>query len=238
MGLDYHSAKWIVGLGGWSGSRVMTIGRQNWWLSKRESRKLGINNPPPYDPRNYSDDFWLHLGAHCESVDISAEEKPTHVCDLSVPGCRIGGFDSVVDLGTAEHIADQTAYWQNIYNLTKPGGRIIGVLPADGMCGHGLYQFSPEFFARMGGTDPVLIGWLVYGRLRVRFIPFSQSGRHEKGFGRPTYVAFCIRTNGRGFSVPVQFQDAQTPTTPPKSGRLVQLAAEIPGIRILERILR
>lgn len=144
-------------------------------------------------------------------------------------------FDQVVDLGTGEHVADQGAYWRNLVEAVVPGGRLIGILPADGLCGHGLYQFSPEFFARLRPFTVERLGWLVYG-LRVRFVPFREQSRHQRKFRWPAYVAFSLWKQVGEFSMPVQ--NAAVPTTPPRSGLLAQTLAEVPGIRLLERLWR
>ena len=202
-----------------------------------------MSNPAPYSPTSYSEPFWKAIGTTCESIDKLDAERPTFVSDLSIPRAiwesgLAGRYHNVIDLGTGEHVADQMAYWSNLSDALADGGRLIGVLPADGLCGHGLYQYSPEFFHRMGGfmaDGPV--GWFVYGPV-VRFVPFDSTGRHQRKFRWPAYVFFCIRKTSGGFAMPVQYENASTPTTKPRSGRLIEMIAEIPGIRALERLIR
>lgn len=237
MGLDYHSAQFLKSLSPWH-PRTLTCGRQNWWLSRREARKINCGWYPLYSPTNYAEAFWTSLGScDCQSVDIVPDEQPDHISDLSKPGAlnHMDPFDQVVDLGTGEHVADQGAYWRNLVEAVVPGGRLIGILPADGLCGHGLYQFSPEFFARLRPFTVERLGWLVYG-LRVRFVPFREQARHQRKFRWPAYVAFSLWKQVGEFSMPVQ--NAAVPTTPPRSGLLAQTLAEVPGIRLLERLWR
>lgn len=241
MGLDYHSAKWILGATKWSDCRVLTVGRQNWWLSRREAIKLGSGYAPEYGPQQYSDDFWRIIGCRVESVDLVADESPDHLVDLSITGSirnagLAGLFDRVVDLGTAEHVFDQKAYWMNLHDALSVCGELIGILPADGMCGHGLYQFSPETFLRMGGFYASKIGWLVYGPT-VRFVEFQDGARHQRKFRWPSYVAFVIRKDS-GFRDPIQFMNATTPTTKPTNAKLAGALLNIPGVRAVERIVR
>ena len=238
MGVDAFAAKWLVKQGGWAGSRVLSIGRQNWWLSRRESRAIGLPNPPAWGRNNYSEGFWEWLGAECSSVDLVPDERPDYLADLGVVGSlsRLGlreSFDRVVDFGTAEHVADQGAYWGNVWDAVRPGGSVYGILPADGLCGHGLYQFSPEFFHAMGGFQSVEVGFLTYGP-RIRWSPAPYGGRFQRRFRWPTYVTFSMVRRDDPFVLPKQFQDATTPTTAEKPW--AKWLVEVPGVRVLERI--
>lgn len=239
MGLDFHVAEWLSQSRFWPGTDVLTVGRQNWWLSRRESRNLGIPNPPKYGRDVFADFFWDWLGASCESVDVSAADHPTHLLDMGEPravaASGLGNrFRVVVDLGAGEHVANQAAYWGNIHAALVPGGTLYAVLPADGLCGHGLYQYSPEFFGAMGGFYVTSLQYVTYG-LRVRWRPAEYGGRRfQHGFGWPTYVAARLVRATSPFSLPVQFQGGATVYRPPSA--LVRWAVELPGIRVVERI--
>lgn len=242
MGLDYHTAKWMLGTVQLSGADVLTVGRQNWWLSRRESRLIGWPDAPQYGPTNYSDAWWRHVGARVKTVDISTMESPDVVMDLSVAGSVDSSqlarrFDVVVDLGTAEHVADQSAYWKNLYDALRPNGSLVGMLPANGLCGHGLYQFSPEFFWSLGGFCVIGIFTVRYGPV-VRFNPFRLDGRFQSSSRWPSYVAFHLARDASPFSMPVQFGGATTPTTPPNTSMLSRVLVEMPLIRAIERIAR
>lgn len=50
------------------------------------------------------------------------------------------------DFGCTEHIFDVGTSLRNIVQLCKVGGRILHAVAANGCCGHGFYQFSPELF--------------------------------------------------------------------------------------------
>src|SRR5262249_33520465 len=45
-----------------------------------------------------------------------------------------------------EHVYNVTQALKNVSSLANPGAQIIHVLPANGYCGHGFWQFSPELF--------------------------------------------------------------------------------------------
>lgn len=240
MGLDYHAAKWLKSVATWTYATVLTIGRQNWWLSERESKALRTGFVPRYGPDTYSDGFWSAIGSDVESIDLVPDEHPTYLADLSRPRAiyNLGlseRFNRVVDFGTGEHVANQEEYWRNLHQSLCLGGLLVGMLPADGMCGHGLYQFSPEFFWRMGGFRPIHVGWVVYGPT-VQFVKFQDNGRHQRKFRWPTYVAFCLEKVG-DFELPVQYMNATTPTSKPRDARIAGFLLNIPGVRMMERIV-
>jgi SAM-dependent methyltransferase len=55
-------------------------------------------------------------------------------------------FNFVLDSGTLEHIFDIKAVMSNIVHITKPGGYVFQLIPAQNFLNHGFYQISPTFF--------------------------------------------------------------------------------------------
>lgn len=241
MGIDYETAKWLQANVQLRGKRVLTCGRQNWWLSKRESAKLGWKSAPVWSRTNYADDFFAREGALCHSVDLVADEHPTFREDLGCfaaieESCMRQRYNIVMDFGTAEHIADQTAYWENLWDALVPDQSLcVGILPANSLCGHGLYQYSPEFFHNFTGFKPRGI-WLVTYGPRVTWKPWKPQGRFQSRTWWPTYVAFILEKCGNQLQMPLQFQNATTPTSREKPW--AKHLVELPGIRFLERLLR
>jgi hypothetical protein len=91
----------------------------------------------------------LYFGATTvESMDKSPYEKATHIHDLNapLPETMYQKYDTVIDLGTLEHIYNTPQAFKNCSQLCKRGGQILHVLPANNFCGHGFWQFSPELF--------------------------------------------------------------------------------------------
>ncbi len=242
MGMDYPTVDYLLGSDiDWTDQAVLTIGRQNWWLSKREARKLGLTYQPPYSNATYSEPFWID-DLHCSeiaSVDIVPTEHPTYVSDLSIPGSFADVTDGkqwnvICEFGTAEHVADQQVFWATLAESLKNGGRLFVVVPCDALAGHGLYQFSPEFFYRMRGFSPVRCGTYSYTPFGhyERFLPF---GRHQRAFKWPTFVFAELKRLDEDFQLPVQgFTTVTHRKTPPWASRLV----EFPGVRVLERLIR
>ena len=98
---------------------------------------------------NYIDDHLklLRTFKSQTSLDISSYQGAEFIHDLSkeLP-CNHKKFDTLVDGGTIEHVFDIKRCIYNYISLLKPGGSLIIETPSNNLCGHGFYQFSPEFF--------------------------------------------------------------------------------------------
>ena len=97
----------------------------------------------------YSDDILLnHLKAKSvDSIDNSSFEGASIIHDMNTELINIDKqYDTILDIGTSEHIFNINQNLINISKLCKKGGRIIHFLPANNQCGHGFWQFSPEMF--------------------------------------------------------------------------------------------
>ncbi len=54
-------------------------------------------------------------------------------------------FDFVTNLGTSEHVFNQLMFFENMHNVTKPGGTMMHSLPNQGCYDHGFYNYHPTF---------------------------------------------------------------------------------------------
>ena len=82
-------------------------------------------------------------------LDLSPSEMPDYVCDLNQPispSLGVPQVDIVLDLGTAEHIFDNSIFLENIYRQLNVNGYYIFNLPANNFLEHGFRQYSPTFF--------------------------------------------------------------------------------------------
>jgi hypothetical protein len=156
LGLSYYTAREILRcrevapLGS-----VATIGRLQQFLLPSQITKLrsAYGLPPgPWSTQafgGFSENFFSAAGASSvTSIDASAYEGAELVHDMNAPippelECR---FDLVVDGGSIEHIFRPDRAVTNTLRMTKVGGHVIIEAPANNLCGHGFYQFSPEFF--------------------------------------------------------------------------------------------
>ena len=88
-----------------------------------------------------------HFGAESvDSYDNSDYESATRICDMNQPLTPARQYDTIIDAGTLEHVYNVPQALRNISALARPGAQILHILPANGFCGHGFWQFSPELF--------------------------------------------------------------------------------------------
>lgn len=136
-----------------------TIGRQSLAVPMGDlaawARRLGIAEPDwdSFAVDGYSEDFFgKMLGAKTlMSFDFSAYQGAGVVHDFNQPLPRAyhTTCDAVVDGGSIEHIFDIKQVLSNYMALPKIGGDVHICTNANNVCGHGFYQFSPEFFYRV-----------------------------------------------------------------------------------------
>lgn len=130
--------------------RVLTIGRQRLCVTRRHLSRLGIpamRTLPLYCETLLMDAFGA---SSVESLDASGYEQPTFIADLNLrhnaSEAWKGAFDTVLNFGTLEHVFDVRTAFDEVSSSLRIGGTAVHLLPANQECGHGFYQFSPEFF--------------------------------------------------------------------------------------------
>ena len=128
---------------------VMTIGRQGLHVTEPMIKEIFHTNSD-YKNQKYCEELLTkYFGAiDVESLDNSNYEGASHVHDMNqpLPTNLVRRFDTVFDGGCLEHIYNAPQALKNCSLLCKPGGQILHVLPANNLCGHGFWQFSPELF--------------------------------------------------------------------------------------------
>lgn len=163
MGIERNTARLLLQAqrAGAGFRKVLTVGRQNFFVNNREIQSLVREFSLPADRARalkaddliYAEPFFRQLlGAEVvESVDASGYEGATHVHDLNypLPSALKNAFDAVVDAGSLEHIMNFPAAIRSLMECVKPGGRLFIQTPANNYFGHGFYQFSPELFFRV-----------------------------------------------------------------------------------------
>ena len=138
---------------------VLTLGRQNLYLTDTLLEQIGAKKA------RFADDIFVsEFGVkNLFSLDYSDFEGADFIYDLNSPVDKSlhARFDVVCNFGTLEHIFDVRVAFENFVNLCKPGGHLILSTPCNNECGHGFYQFSPEFFfslfSKENGFDSVEI---------------------------------------------------------------------------------
>lgn len=160
MGLTIHAAKMLrqSKSDGANFTKVCQVGRQALVIHPEDRPTVGIENPDvPIENGDYqwpwADSFFRDtLGVQdFHTMDYSDYEGADLLHDLNSPLApeHYGRFDAIVDGGTLEHIFNVPEALKSYMRLVKVGGRIFIFTPANGNCGHGFYQFSPEFFYRV-----------------------------------------------------------------------------------------
>jgi SAM-dependent methyltransferase len=132
--------------------RVLTFGRQ------------GIHIPPQtvdyfLEKNNYTelknryhwgfcDQLLLDIGFNSvDSIDNSTYEGASIIHNLNMPIQNdFKKYDYILDAGTIEHIFNTPQVCENIINLLNIGGIFVSITPNNNLSGHGIYQFSPEFY--------------------------------------------------------------------------------------------
>jgi len=166
MALTYQDAKLLIEarLHGVDFEETLTIAHLALFLHPGEIRNLQktyrsqfpdstIHPLENYKFGETSDDFLrVFLGVSVLSImDYSPYEGANIVHDLNqpVPENLHSRFDAVIEAGSLEHIFNFPAAIANLMKMVKVGGSIFIAVPANNLCGHGFYQFSPEIMFRI-----------------------------------------------------------------------------------------
>lgn len=142
-------------------TKTVTIGRQSLKVPDDDLRafakRLKCPQPPSNGGGRYAEGFLtVLLGAReVVSIDYSDYQQVTTVHDLNqpIPDALRRRFDVLIDGGSLEHIFDVRQALANYMTLVRAGGSIFLYTPANNLCGHGFYQYSPEFFYRVFAAD-------------------------------------------------------------------------------------
>jgi hypothetical protein len=151
MGIDTHALLFLRRVCDTHGplGKTATIGRQAVHVPSQVAEKL-IGVPIELDPGTFCETMLVrHFGSTVvHSFDNSDYEGATHVFDLNdpLPTDFYDMYDTIIDSGSLEHIYDTRTVLNNITSMLKPGGQVIHMNPSNNFCGHGFYQFSPEFY--------------------------------------------------------------------------------------------
>jgi hypothetical protein len=196
MGLIFHDARmlWEAKLRGTSFRKTLTIGHLLLFLHPPEVRSFqkayrtaypnsSLDALAQYRWGDYSDCFLrAFLGVEeLEILDYSAYEGATLIYDLNqpVPESLHGRFDAVIDAGTLEHVFNFPVALANLMKMVKVGGSIFITTPANNLCGHGFYQFSPELFFRaftaVNGFNLLKVVFLECGFPSIEVVPVRRA---------------------------------------------------------------
>jgi len=85
---------------------------------------------------------------HIDSLDASNYENASIIHDMNhpIPPTLRSKYDFIYDGGTIEHIFNMPQVCENIIDMLNIDGIFCSVTCNNNFSGHGIYQFSPEFF--------------------------------------------------------------------------------------------
>jgi hypothetical protein len=112
-------------------------------------QKHGIHSPL-HECGEYFEALFKDMGyTVTDSIDNSAYEDATIIHNLNLPfllSKTEPRYNYVLDGGTIEHIFNCPQVCENIIDMMEVGGIYCSVTVNNNFSGHGIYQFSPEFF--------------------------------------------------------------------------------------------
>jgi hypothetical protein len=165
VGIDWHGAlslKYFIqknNLG-----KTLTIGRQGIHIPPKLLKQLFDLDKSTLN-EIYDSDIKVNDSYFCEnllkflgatsvdSIDASEYEGANIIFNLNNEYDKKNDYETLIDFGSSEHIYNVAQVFKNYSQLVKDGGNLIHYLPSNNQCGHGFYQFSPEFFYSLYSTE-------------------------------------------------------------------------------------
>lgn len=195
MGIDLHNLRFLAHAQdlGVSFERTLAIGRQAVFVDPPDLARVAalrrwpaLRWParPAGAPAYFEPLLQQAFGARVtDSVDASPYEQATLVHDMNQPWVDAPAerYSAVLDYGCLEHVFDFATAWRNVSERVAIGGHLLHALPANNLCGHGFYQFSPELFCNL--YQPAR-GWA----LRALFAVMKDAPRHWWRVANPLVV--------------------------------------------------
>jgi len=203
MGIDYTGCEALLHtLHYVKKGKAVTLGRQE--IHIPSSTLEFFLQKYQYEPKPYigfCEPLLNYLGFESiDSVDNSDFEGASILHNMNHPIHR-EPYDFILDGGTIEHIFNVPQVCENIINLLNVGGVYLSITPNNNSSGHGIYQFSPEFyltaFSEEYGMKVVELYLAKVGTGIEEWINVNsyQSGRNMSTFGtnEPVYIIAIIQ---------------------------------------------
>jgi SAM-dependent methyltransferase len=213
MAIDYHSANFLLDVVDHLDIKfrtTITIGRQNLYLSNKELRNLHCYAVGytilKYNPHTRYCEEFLYNNCGSSSVDVmdlSDYEGARRFWqqDLNLPlknPALIGQYDTVLDVGSSEHVWNYPEAFKTYMKLLKPDGHYIAILPSNNFNGHGFFQFSPELFFHLDiRGEPLLARLVEYSPIvqwkDITKKDFQNRKRFQPSTRYPTSIMICMK---------------------------------------------
>ncbi|WP_144037318.1 hypothetical protein [Sphingomonas sp. TZW2008] len=164
MGIDRYNLEFLIEAHKRTGPfrKLATLGRQGLHFSEGDipfadkmirTSGIGISLEEASGKDLYADNrLFSRFGAsETISLDASTFEQAAIIHDFNdpIPDQFDERFDTVIDGGSLEHIFNVPVAVSNLMRMTRVGGHVMGMTPANNWLGHGFYQFSPEWVFRI-----------------------------------------------------------------------------------------
>ena len=154
MGIDYTGCDVIFRSFNYvkNKTNLLTLGRQGIHIPPfLVDHFLEINNFSNLKGKytwGFCEQFFMDLGfKNVDSLDNSSYEGATIIHNMNNPiPSHFKKYDYILDAGTIEHIFNTPQVCENIINLLNIDGIYVSITPNNNLSGHGVYQFSPEFY--------------------------------------------------------------------------------------------
>lgn len=133
-------------------------------------------------------EFLRSKGWEADAIDLG--EHPAYKTSLKLdlalplPEDMKNKYDILFDFGTAEHIRDQSTYWENCHKIVKEEGSRVHALPPPGSWpGHCVYRYTEQFFPSLSKAFEYELRssrTIGSGRERLVFAYFGNGRKHFK----------------------------------------------------------
>jgi hypothetical protein len=133
-------------------NELLTLGRQGLHLDMANINylltKYNFNDLIGTNTYHISEPLLRDLNfEHIDSLDNSSYEGADIIHNMNDPVPKSAKkYNYIFDGGTIEHIFNIAQVCENIIDLLEVGGIFCSVTTNNNFSGHGIYQFSPEFF--------------------------------------------------------------------------------------------
>jgi hypothetical protein len=119
-------------------------------------------------PWQFIENSFNRILANFGKSDISTidlfDKRSNYKHDMNVPieDNLKNRFNTLIDIGSTEHVFDTRQCLENLFNMLRTGGHIMLHLPCSCFFNHGFYTFSPEAIVeslRLNGFDIVYLAY-------------------------------------------------------------------------------
>jgi hypothetical protein len=108
--------------------------------------------------------YFESLGVHHTSIDLNGKDGALPL-DLNKP-IKLDQFDVITNIGTSEHVKNNTQCFENINNLCRSAGIMIHLVPAVGTS-HGIRQYTTKWFINLANKNDYKVLYIVKKKNRT-----------------------------------------------------------------------